>query len=177
MGLAVVHGIVEKYNGKIFVKSTLGQGSVFTVYMPVTRKSYAYKFKETEELPSGTERILLVDDEAPIAAIGQRILESLGYSVITRTSSVKALELFHSNPADVDLVITDMAMPNMAGDRLASALMAIRPDIPVILCTGHSKKLSEESALAMGIKALLYKPVTKTDIAKTVRRVLDETKI
>ena len=129
-----------------------------------------------EQLPTGTERILFVDDEAPIAKMGSQILERLGYSVTTRTSSVDALELFQKKPADFDLVVTDMTMPNMTGDKLAVALMQVRSDIPIILCTGYSKKISDELASDIGIKALAYKPIVKADLAKTVRKVLDEAK-
>ena len=123
--------------------------------------------------PMGTERILFVDDEAPIAHVGALILEGLGYSVTMRTGSIEALSLFRSKPESFDLVVTDMTMPNMTGDRLAIELMKIRPDIPVILCTGFSKKISEEKAKAAGIRAFAYKPLVKKDLANTVRKVLD----
>ena len=108
--------------------------------------------------------------------MGSQILERLGYSVTTRTSSIEALELFRAKPKDFDLVVTDLTMPNMTGDRLAIELMKISPDIPVILCTGYSKKISDETASEIGIKAFTYKPVVKADLAKTVRKVLDENK-
>ena len=176
MGLAVVHGIVENYGGQITVNSTIGKGTTFSIYLPITKKRKAHTPSEKEDLPLGNENILFVDDEAPIAKMGSKALEQLGYSVITRTSSVEALELFRSKPQAFDLVISDMTMPNMTGDKLAGELMKIRPDISVILCTGYSKKISEESAADIGIKALVYKPVVKADLAKTVRKVLDESK-
>ena len=176
MGLAVVHGIVESYSGKIIVESALGQGSAFTIYLPITRKRKSRRIYEPEELPKGTERILFVDDEESIAKMGSRNLEGLGYIVTTRTSSIEALELFQSKSTEFDLVITDMTMPNMAGDRLAVELMKIRPDIPVILCTGYSKKISDEAASDIGIKAFAYKPMVKADLANSVRKVLDENK-
>jgi len=107
-----------------------------------------------------------VDDEAPIAKIGSQALERLGYTVSIRTSSREALALFRTKPNDFDLVITDMTMPNMTGDSLAIELMKIRPDIPVILCTGYSKNISEESVSEIGIKAFIYKPIVKADLAK-----------
>ena len=173
MGLAVVHGIVEKYGGKIMVNSELGKGSVFTIYLPITKERQVQHPYESEELPVGSERILFLDDEAPIVKMGCQILERLGYSVTTRTNSIEALELFRSRPNDFDLVITDMTMPNMTGDKLAVELMKIRPYIPVILCTGYSKKISDETAEAIGIKAFVYKPIVKADLAKTIRKVLD----
>ena len=174
MGLAVVHGIVESYGGKISVDSQLGKGTTFGIYLPITRKRSVLDEYVPERLPSGTERILFVDDEAPIAKMGRQILKTLGYSVATRTSSVEALELFQVKPNDFDLVVTDMTMPNMTGDKLAVEVMKIRSDIPVILCTGYSKKISDETATEIGIKAFIYKPVVKAELAKTVRKVLDE---
>ncbi len=176
MGLALVHGIVESYGGKINVKSELGKGTVFTVFLPKTKKRDVYRPYEEKDLPSGTERILLVDDELSIAKMGSQILERLGYHVTVSTSSVEALDLFRSRPSDFDLIITDMTMPNMTGDLLAMELIAFRPDIPVILCTGYSKKISGEKASQIGIKVFAYKPMVKADLAKTVRRVLDEAK-
>ena len=174
MGLAMVYGIVESYGGKITVDSTISQGTVFTFYLPITGKRGAHRPYEPEELPCGTEQILFIDDETSIAKMGSKVLELLGYSVTTRTSSVEALELFRSKPKYFDLVITDMTMPNMNGDKLAVELMKIRTDIPIIICTGYSKKISDETAKDIGIKAFAYKPIVKLDLAKIVRKVLDD---
>jgi len=176
MGLAMVHGIIENYGGKISVDSKPGQGTVFTIYLPVTGKRQEHRPYQPETLPTGKERILFVDDEAPIAKMGAQNLERLGYTVSIRTSSIEALALFRTKPNDFDLVITDMTMPNMTGDRMAIELMQIRPDIPVILCTGYSKNISEESASEIGIKAFIYKPIVNADLSITVRKVLDEAK-
>jgi len=176
MGLAMVRGIVDSYSGKITVDSKPGQGTVFTIYLPATRKRQEHHPYQSETLPTGKERILFVDDESSIAKMGGQALERLGYTVSIRTSSIEALELFRTKPNDFDLVITDMTMPNMTGDRLAIELMQIRPDIPVILCTGYSKRTSDETVTEMGIKALIYKPTGKADLSKTVRKVLDEAK-
>ena len=174
IGLAMVQGVVESYGGKITVDSQMGKGTTFAIYLPITKKRSTQGEYVPEQLPTGTERILFVDDEAPIAKMGGQILERLGYSVTTRTSSIEALELFQTKPNDFDLVVTDMTMPNMTGDKLAVELMKVRPDIPVILCTGYSKKISDETASDICIKAFAYKPVVKADLAKTVRKVLDE---
>ncbi len=173
-GLALVHGIVETYGGKMVVESSLGKGTTFTIYLPVAREIKNIQQYKVEELPTGQERILFVDDEVPIVKIASRILGQLGYSVTTKTSSVDALELFKSNPSAFDLVISDVTMPKMTGDQLTKELIEIRPDIPVILCTGYSKRLSEEKASEIGIQAFTQKPIVKEDLATTVRKVLDE---
>jgi len=127
-----------------------------------------------ENSPSGSERILLVDDEAAIAKLEKQMLERLGYRVTFRVSSIEALEAFKASPEAYDLVITDMSMPNMTGDRLASELIAVRPDIPIIICTGFSDRMNPDQANAMGIKGFLMKPVVKAELAAFVRKVLDD---
>ena len=176
MGLAMVHGIINSYGGKITVHSEIGSGTTFAAYLPITKKRQIHGPSEQETIPTGVEHILFIDDEAPIAKIGHRLLKALGYAVTIRTSSVEALELFKSKPDAFDLVVTDLTMPNLTGDALAREMMAIRPEIPVILCTGYSKKFSEASAADVGIKAFAYKPMVKADLAKTIRKVLDEAK-
>lgn len=173
LGLSVVHGIVKGLNGEITVASELGRGSTFTVYLPILEKSVEFKPTTVEIPPVGNETVLLVDDDASIVNMCQQMLVSLGYTVTKRTSSIEALELFKNRPDDFDLVLTDMTMPNITGDRLAIELMKIRPDIPVILCTGYSRKISEENAAKIGIKAFVMKPFVKIELAKTVRKVLD----
>ena len=173
MGLAMVYGIVENYGGKITVQSEL-KNTVFTIYLPETGECATRQVYAPSELPGGHEKILFVDDEAAIVKVGRQILERLGYDVTTRTSSTEALDLFRANPDDFDLVITDMTMPTMTGDQFAAALIKLRPDVPVILFTGYSKKISEESASDIGIKAFAYKPIVKEALVKTVRRVLDD---
>ena len=175
LGLAVVHGIVESYGGEIRIESEPGNGSVFDIFFPVIKTDEAGIADENEDLPTGSERILFIDDEAVIAKMAGQILERLGYSVTTKLNSIEALELFRSKPDDFDLVVTDMTMPCMTGDELAVEMTKIRPDIPVILCTGYSKKVSDEIDSQSRIKAFAYKPIVKADLAKTIRKVLDET--
>lgn len=176
LGLSVVHGIVKSYKGYIKVYSELGKGSVFHVYLPLYREfvsSEEDEPPEDEELQGGTERILFIDDEQPIVDIYKHSLGLLGYDVITETDSLKALELFRSDPGRFDLVITDMTMPKMTGDRFVSAVKNMRPDIPVILCTGFSTRLDELNN-DLNIDELLMKPVDKVKMAKAVRRVLEK---
>ena len=127
-----------------------------------------------EPIPTGTERIIFVDDEPALVDLGKRTLESLGYEVTTRTSSLEALELFKARADSYDLVITDMTMPNMTGDELARELIRIKPQMPVILCTGYSARINQEQAIAVGIRAFVSKPVLRKEIAKTIRKVLDD---
>jgi CheY-like chemotaxis protein len=174
MGLAMVQGLVGSYGGKILVDSQLGKGTTFKIYLPASRSRRSENLKTPEQLPTGTESILFVDDEISIAKMGCQILARLGYSVTARTSSIEALELFRKKPQAFDIIITDMTMPNMTGDMLAHELHKIRPDIPIILCTGYSKKISDRKAAAIGIDAFAYKPIVKKDLSMTIRRVLDE---
>ena len=173
MGLSVVHGIVGSYGGAITAYSEPGQGSTFKVYLPIIETRKEAHIGPEESIPTGSERILFVDDESVLVNIGKQIFESLGYEVATRTSSIEALELFKNQPDRFDLVITDMTMPNMTGEDLAQELMRIKPNIPIILCTGFSAKIDDQKASAVGIRALVMKPIVKREIATTVRKVLD----
>ena len=125
------------------------------------------------ELPTGNERILFVDDETALVDLGRQMLERLGYSVESLTSSIEALELFKARPDEFDLVITDMTMPNLTGEKLAGELMKIRADVPVILCTGFSEQITEERAKGLGIREFILKPLLMNKLAGTVRRVMD----
>jgi CheY-like chemotaxis protein len=175
MGLSVVHGIVGSYGGAITAYSEPGQGSTFKVYLPIIERRKEPEIRTEESISTGSERILFVDDESVLVDMGKQILESLGYDVITRTSSIEALELFKAQPDRFELVITDMTMPNMTGDDLAQELMHIKPNIPIILCTGFSATIDEQKARAMGIRAFVLKPIVKREIAATIRKVLDQT--
>ena len=177
LGLAVVHGIVKEHKGDIKVYSELGKGTTFNVYLPLMKKSpEAISVEKVSSTFTGDERILLVDDEEPIMRLEKQILERLGYQVTARISSVDALEAFKANPDAFDLVISDMTMPNMTGDQLTHKLLSIKPDIPVIILTGFSERISQENAAAFGIKGLLMKPIVRSELAKMIRQVLDEAK-
>jgi PAS domain S-box-containing protein len=174
MGLSVVHGIIGSYGGAITAYSEPGQGSTFKVYLPIIERHKEPRAKAEESIPIGSECILFVDDESALANLGKQTLESLGYDVEIRTGSIEALKLFKNQPDRFDLVITDMTMPNMTGEDLAQELMRIKPNIPIILCTGFSAKIDDQKANAMGIRAFVLKPIVKQAIATTVRKVLDE---
>ena len=175
MGLSVVHGIVKGLGGIVRVYSEPGIGSEFKVYLPAGKNSSEEDIQQTKEpIQGGTEQILIVDDEKPIITMEKEMLEHLGYKITAYTSSLEAFEAFRANPDKFDLIITDMAMPFMPGDKLAAELIKIRPDIPILLCTGFSKTMSEEKAASLGIKGFLIKPIVMKDLAKKVRQVLDE---
>lgn len=178
LGLSVIHGIVKNHRGDITVSSALGKGSTFQVYLPVIEDDIvATEFEPTNGTAKGNERILLIDDEEQIVSMEQQMLENLGYQVTARTNSEEALREFSQQPQNYDLVITDMTMPHMTGDQLAKKLLDIKPDIPVILCTGFNEDITEEKALAMGIQKFVMKPVIKNDLATTIRTVLDQNRL
>jgi PAS domain S-box-containing protein len=172
LGLAVVQGIVKSNNGAVTVESELGKGATFHVYLPTIKRKLTADDEIAVPLPMGCEHILLVDDEQPLVEIGKQMLERLGYSVATRTSSIEALELFKVDPNRFDLVITDIVMPNLTGDKLAKKIINIRNDIPVVLCTGYSEKFTRQNASEMGIRSFLMKPLVMKDLADTVRQAL-----
>jgi PAS domain S-box-containing protein len=175
LGLAVVYGIVKEHRGEIVVHSQPGEKTCFAVYLPLLEKNQE-DFLNRPEMPidGGDERILLVDDEEAIAKLEKQMLERLGYDVVSRISGVDALEAFEASPSSYDLVVTDMSMPNLPGDKLARKIKSIRPDMPIIVCTGFSERVHEDNFKQMGIDGLLMKPIVKSDLAKTVRKVLDD---
>jgi PAS domain S-box-containing protein len=174
LGLSMVHGIVQSHGGQITVESAPGQGAQFDVYFPAVGRQARQAASASPELPRGSERILLVDDEAFLADMGRQILTRLGYRVEARTSSVDALEFFRAQPEEFDLVITDMTMPHLTGDRLAMEIQHIRPGTPVLLCTGYSEERQREAFKAMGIRGVIMKPVLMAQMAVAVREALDK---
>ena len=174
LGLFTVHGIVSDYKGAIAAESEPGKGATFHVYLPVSEAvSPAAETVHASSLPKGTERILIVDDEMVLVNLERQFLEHLGYEVESSVSSLEALKKFEERPNDFDLVITDMTMPDMTGDKLSLEMMRIRPDIPVIMCTGFSEKMSEAGAKELGIKAYVRKPLMIGELSEAVRKALD----
>ena len=173
IGLSVVHGIVKSHNGAIFVDSKFGKGTTFSIFFPVIEEEAVIETESVEKLPTGNERILIVDDEESMVDIGRRRLERLGYQVEARTNPIEALELFRANPDQFDLVITDMTMPHLTGDKLVKEILNIRPDIPTVLCTGFSEKIDEEKAKEIGVRQYIEKPFDKHKLSILIRNVLD----
>jgi two-component system cell cycle sensor histidine kinase/response regulator CckA len=175
LGLSVVHGIVQSHGGFIKVYSEPGHGTSFQVYFPV-----ALEGRQTapaaagKRLPTGSETVLVVDDEKFLIDMTQQMLERLGYRVETRTSPLEAIEAFSANPGRYDALITDMTMPQMNGLSLAKRLLEIRPDLPILLCTGFSDQANEEKARAAGIREFAFKPLALNDLANTLRKMLDD---
>ena len=174
MGLAVVHGIVKSYGGAINVESETDVGTTFRIYLPEAKTEHLSERMISEDIiPSGNEKILFVDDEVSLAGLGKKLLENLGYHVSMMTDSPEAFKLFNADPESFDLVITDMTMPGLTGTKLTRKIRDIRPDIPIILCTGFSENINEEKAINMGINAFIMKPLAIHELAVKVRDALD----
>jgi PAS domain S-box-containing protein len=173
LGLAVVHGIVKRHRGEISVESRVGEGTRFTVFLPVSGDETTENGTHPVGLPRGTEHVLLVDDEKHLVEIGSEMLQRLGYRVTAITVSADALEAFKKDPFRFDIVVSDYNMPGLTGDQLARQVLAIRRDTPIIVCTGFSAVFDKQRAQAIGIRQILMKPVTMQAIAHAVREVLD----
>ena len=174
MGLAVVHGIVEDHGGQIVVESSPGKGASFHIYFPVTDKRPAMITNDAGQSIGGHEKILLVDDEPNLLDVGKKMLTRYGYNVTAESDSSTALQMIENDSEKFDLVITDQTMPKVTGSELAETVLRIRPDLPIILCTGHSTKIDKTKAKKIGIRAFVAKPLQKNELLMLIRKVLDK---
>ena len=170
----MVHGIVHSLEGGIRVRSELGKGTVFDIFLPVMELQAPVHLEKGKLPEGGKEKVLFIDDEPQIAGMAKRHLEKLGYGVEIRTDSREALELFKIKHAEFDLVITDVTMPHMSGDKLARELLKIEPRLPIILCTGFSTRVSEHRIAQLGIRAVMMKPLVRDELAQLIREVLEK---
>jgi PAS domain S-box-containing protein len=172
IGLSLTHDIIKNFRGTLTVQSELGKGATFTVYLPVAEEPSFLESKTAEHLPTGHEHILFIDDEDALADLGKQMIESLGYRVTSRVNSLEALRLFESQPEVFDLVITDLIMPDMTGDELIKKIHQMRPNIPVILVTGFTDRMTPERAADLGVTRLAIKPIVIKDMARFIRQAL-----
>ncbi len=173
MGLTIAKNIVENHNGIITVQSDPGKGSVFYMFFPGL-KSKKPEENNIEPLPAGNETILFIDDEEDIVDAVERILKRLGYSVITAKTAIDGLKIFRKDHKKIDLVITDMTMPDMTGVELLKKIFLVRKDIPMILCTGYSALITLKKAKKSGFKEFIMKPVSRKKLAEAIRRALEK---
>ncbi|MBF0101704.1 MAG: response regulator [Desulfobacterales bacterium] len=174
LGLSVVHGIVKQHGGAIRLYSELHKGTVFHVYFPlIERESKEINAVTEEIIYTGTEHILLVDDDLHVLQMVKKMLEKLGYQITERSSSLEAYEAFVHDLDKYDLIITDMTMPNMTGEQLAKKILELKPDMSIIICTGFSERFNEEKIKKLGIKASVMKPIIRSELSKVIRNVID----
>ena len=173
MGLSVIHGIVKSHDGGVRVESKLGEGTLFEIYFPALEKMSEEEKKSEGQIKGGSEKILFVDDEESVVKLNHQLLERLGYQVQSTTKPLEALEWFKADPDQFDVIITDMTMPRLTGDRLAAEVLKIRPQMSVIICTGYSERMSTEKAEALGARKYLEKPIDLLNLASSLREVIE----
>jgi PAS domain S-box-containing protein len=174
LGLSVVHGIITSHGGQISVNSEPGVGTTFNIVLPRTANVIEMPAQNRPEVARGTERVLLVDDEEPLANLLKERLERFGYKVVAQTDSVAAFELFRAAPSSFDIVISDQTMPGITGVELAKRIRQVRRDLPVFLCTGYSESVKDEDVQAISLCEVVLKPVDLHALHAAVRRVLDK---
>jgi signal transduction histidine kinase/ActR/RegA family two-component response regulator len=177
LGLSVVHGIVNNYNGTIVVQSEPGKGSTFMIYLPQHSESYEQHKHAVQKVKKGDGSILFVDDEKEITFMGKRMLESLGYTVDIKTDSQEALLDFKKDPYKYDLIVTDQAMPKMMGTELISKVKQIRPDLKSIIITGYQDSIPRDAMEQFGIADIISKPIILSEFSELIRKVLTKQKI
>jgi CheY-like chemotaxis protein len=173
LGLSVVHGIISNYGGAIAVDSTPNKGTSFTIYLPKDGSDPSGSEKSDRKLIKGDENILFVDDEPEITFMAKKMLENLGYKVTIKSDSISALEEFRNDPVKYSLLITDQNMPKLTGTELAFSMKKINPGLKVIIITGYSDNLSDDTLTQIGISEVILKPIRLDDFSKIIRRVLD----
>ena len=174
LGLASAYGIVRNHNGIINAYSEKGAGTTFNIYLPISEKDLTYEPDTSEEIITGDETILFVDDEGTIIQIGHKLLRRLGYSVLTARSGEKALEIFKKEKGGIDLIILDMVMPGMGGGETFDRLKELDPDVKVLLSSGYSINGQAKKILDRGCKGFLQKPFSLGSLSMKIRQVLDE---
>ncbi|MBN2444586.1 MAG: PAS domain S-box protein [Spirochaetales bacterium] len=174
LGLAVVHGIISNHHGAIKVESTIGKGTSFTIYLPQAKSTIENEEEGEQEIVFSTnhEHILLIDDDEQVAISGEQILETIGYTTITKTDPLEALDLFKKNPQQFDLVITDLTMPKMTGIQLAGEIKKLNKQIPIILATGYMNKINPDDCDKIGITSILIKPFSVQEMSVVIREIL-----
>ena len=175
MGLAIVHGVAKSIGGFVTCESALGKGTVFRVFLPSSVSSLTeYSTVTTDPMPIGKGHVLFVDDEKILAELGQMMLEQIGYHVTPCTDSTVALSLIQDDPVAFDILVTDQTMPKLTGIDLARKVLQIRPDLPIVLCTGYSHIVEEEAVKQAGIKGFLMKPVTRKALTELLTEIKPE---
>ncbi len=174
MGLAMVQSIVKEAKGMVKVESKINQGTTFKIFLPITDEEKRVSAVVPDKIVQGQGHVLLVDDEIAITKLAKRSLERYGYQVTTANHPRQALTIFSQNPDDFDVVVTDMTMPDMKGDRLIKEIQSIRSGMPCVLCTGYSREIDQDTGSIKGLKTILIKPISQNDFVSTIQHLLNK---